>query len=387
MTPPRVDILHAITKMAVGGAQMNTLITCRESAARGLSSAVVSGPDMPSEGNLMGLAREWGVPVSVAPHLRREISPVADLLALRELRRAIRDSGCRIVHTHSAKTRVLARLACRRMPGVKVVQTAHGWPFYRGQSPLLGLAYRTFEKACFGRADASIVVTPRDAEKAQRAGIADIGEFLVIRSGVEFDPFRESRGMRSRARELMNLPPDVPVVGSTIRICAQKAPDLMVEVADRVVRQRPDTVFAIIGDGPLMPAMEGWIARRGLEGSFRMLGSRSDVHRLLPGLDVFLLTSRHEGLPRALLEALAAGVPVVATKVGGVGELLDSRRHGLTCPAGDADCLASGTVRLIDSPALRRSLVEDVDSSLEPFSASTMVDRLHDMYLELLENE
>ena len=385
MTPPRVDILHAITKMAVGGAQMNTLITCRESARRGLPSAVVSGPDMPSEGNLMGLAREWGVPVSVAAHLRREISPAADLLALRELRRAIRDSGCRIVHTHSAKTRVLARLACRRMPGVKVVQTAHGWPFYRGQSPLLGLAYRTFEKACFGRADASIVVTPRDAEKAQRAGIADSGEFLVIRSGVEFAPFRQSRGMRSRARELMDLPPDVPVVGSTMRICAQKAPELMVEVAQRVVEQRPQTVFSIIGDGPLMPAMEMWIADRGLEGSFRMMGSRSDVHRLLPGLDVFLLTSRHEGLPRALLEALAAGVPAVATNVGGVGELLDTRRHGLTCASGDIGCLASGIVRLIDSPALRQSLMEGVDGSLRPFSASAMVERLQSLYLDLLE--
>jgi glycosyltransferase involved in cell wall biosynthesis len=118
-----------------------------------------------------------------------------------------------------------------------------------------------------------------------------------------------------------------------------------------------------------------------------MLGSRSDVHRLLPGLDVFLLTSRHEGLPRALLEALAAGLPVVSTSVGGIPELLDGRRNGLLCPPGDAGCLADSVVRLIDSPALRRSLVEGVDESIEPFSAATMVDLLIGLYGSLLKGE
>ncbi len=379
------DVLHAITKMAVGGAQMNTLITCRECARRGLSSAVIAGPEMPSEGNLLPLAREWDIPVEVAPHLKREISPLADLRALRELGRAIRRSGARIVHTHSAKTRVLARLACRGTPHVRVVQTAHGWPFFRGQSLLKRLAYRSFEKIDFRRSDASIVVTPRDAEKAARAGIAESDEFLVIRSGVEFGPFRELRGRRREARELMGLPEGIPVVGSTMRICAQKAPDTMVDVAGRVVRQRPETVFVVIGDGPMMPDMERWIAERGLTGSFRMLGSRSDVHRLLPGLNVFLLTSRHEGLPRALLEALAAGVPAVTTNVGGISELLDGRRNGVLCPSGDAACLAASVIRLIDSPALVHSLMEQVDSSLRPFSAATMVEELVGLYLRLLE--
>jgi glycosyltransferase involved in cell wall biosynthesis len=385
MTVPATDILHAITKMAVGGAQMNTLITCRESARRGLRSGVVSGPELPSEGNLLSLAREWGVPVTVAPHVKREIDPWSDLLALRELRRIIEGTGCRIVHTHSAKTRVLARLACSGMPDVRVVQTAHGWPFFRKQSALQSLAYRSFEKILFRRADASIVVTPRDAEKARRAGIAPSEEFLVIRSGVEFEPFRTCRGRKREARRLLGLPEGVPVVGSTMRICAQKAPDLMVDVAGEVVDRRPETVFVIIGDGPLMTAMEGWVADRNLEDSFLMLGSRPDVHRLLPGLDVFLLTSRHEGLPRALLEALAAGVPAVATDVGGVGELLDGRRNGLICPSGDTGCLAASVVRLIDSPALRHTLTEDVDRSLQPFSARTMVERLHELYTSLLE--
>jgi glycosyltransferase involved in cell wall biosynthesis len=342
---------------------------------------------MPSEGNLLELADRWGVPVITAPHVRREISPLADLLALRELARVIDRTECRILHTHSAKTRVLCRLACRSRPDVKVVQTAHGWPFYSGQPLPGGLAYRQFEKIAFRRADVSIVVTPRDAEKACSAGIGSEDDYMVVRSGVEFSPFRQARGSRSEARELLGIPGGVPAVGSTMRICPAKDPELMVEAAGLVVERRPDTVFVIIGDGPQMAQMRSWIGQAGLEGSFRMLGSRSDVHRLLPGLDVFLLTSRHEGLPRALLEALAAGLPVVSTSVGGIPELLDGRRNGLLCPPGDAGCLADSVVRLIDSPALRRSLVEGVDESIEPFSAATMVDLLIGLYGSLLKGE
>jgi len=291
------------------------------------------------------------------------------------------------VHTHSAKTRVLGRLACRRRPEVQVVQTAHGWPFYAGQSSFSRLAYRRFEKIAFDRADVSIVVTPRDAAKAARAGIGSEDDYLVIRSGVEFTPFREARGLRSEARELLGIADDVPAVGSTMRICPQKAPELMVEVAGRVVSRRPNAVFVIIGDGPQMEQMRTWIEEAGLGGSFRMPGSRSDVHRLLPGLDIFLLTSRHEGLPRALLEALAAGLPAVSTAVGGIPELLDGRRNGLLCPSGDGACLSDSVVRLIDSPELRRSLANEADASIEPFSAATMVSRLTEVYEALLKGE
>lgn len=385
--PQGVKVLHAITKMAVGGAQMNTLITCRESTKRGLPSAVVCGPERPSEGNLLGLADEWGVPVQVLPHLKREISPLDDFRAFLELRGAVRDSGCSILHTHSAKTRVLGRFACRGIPDVSVVQTAHGWPFYAGQPSATRRLYQLLERSFFHWAAASIVVTPKDAQKAADAGIGAIRDFSVIRSGVEFDPFKALRGKAEQARKAMGIDPEADVVGSTMRICPQKHPRLMVEVAEAVCSRRAGVTFVVIGDGPQMTDMRDWIRERGLEGSFRMLGSRSDVHRLLPGLDVFLMTSRHEGLPRALLESLAAGVPAVATAVGGIPEMLGRGRNGILCPSGDLECLVEGVVRLLEDPGLGSKLLAKVDGDLEPFSAETMVDKLIDLYLSLLEEK
>ncbi|MBD3369321.1 glycosyltransferase [Candidatus Fermentibacteria bacterium] len=378
-----ISILHAITKMAVGGSQMNTLISCREMLSRGYRSGIVTGPDNPEEGMLLNLAREWGIPVHLAPHLRRSISPFCDFLAGLEVRRTLLREEYTILHTHSAKVRVLGRLFANHNTGAKIVQTAHGWPFYSSMSPLRRKVYIALEKLGFGLADATVVVTFRDRDKAVAAGIGKPGDFRVIRSGVEFGPFLEQRGNSTSSREMLGIDPDRPVVGSVMRICNQKAPDHFVSTAARVLQQKPNTLFLVVGDGPHRLKMESMIASHGLEDGFLLLGSRTDVHRILPAMDVFLLTSRHEGLPRALLEALAVGVPAVATDVGGVTELLDGERNGLIYEYGDIEGLAGGAIDLLENPARGRALLSNVDRDLEAFSARRMVDDLQALYNEL----
>ncbi len=203
---------------------------------------------------------------------------------------------------------------------------------------------------------------------------------------MEFDAFINSRGRREQARLDLNIPLEAPVVGTVIRLAPQKHPEAIVDVAVKVAAGFPDVRFVIVGDGPLSDYMRNYIREKGLDDNFMLLGSRKDVAEILPAFDVFLLTSRSEGLPRAMLEALAVRIPVVATDVGGIAELVNGLKNGFLCAHGDIQCLSSGVMKLLESPELGESLLATVDQDLKPFSAKIMVDELFQLYTFLMKN-
>jgi glycosyltransferase involved in cell wall biosynthesis len=364
---------------------MNTLISCRDISALGYPSSILAGPEISPEGSFLNLANLYSIPVYFAGHLKRRISPWSDLIAFFEIRRIIRNGGFSIIHTHGSKAKFLGRLAAASCGGVKVVQTVHGWSFFESMPVHKKYFYVMLEKIGHRIADSSIVVSPHDIRKGTDKGIGKPGDYVVIRSGVEFDDFKAARGKKSDARSRMGIPEGVPVIGSVMRIAAQKAPLFFVNVAARVLKTMPDAHFVIVGDGPQRGQTEEHIDKSGLHDSFHLLGNRTDVPDLLPGFDVFLITSRSEGLPRAMLEALAARIPVVATDVGGISELVDGTRNGILCREGDQEGLARGVLRILSNPGLRDTLLENVDQDLEPFSASIMTDQLFDLYTRLSE--
>lgn len=383
MSERKVRVLHIITKIAVGGAQMNTLISTRDISEKGYPSDILTGPERPSEGDLYDLVREWDINLLLAPHLKREISPVNDLIAFFEIRGIIKDGNYDIVHTHGSKARFLGRLAAASFSEVKIIQTAHGWPFYDSMHSMKKWFYISLEKIGFRLAHANIAVSSRDRDKAVRFGIGSRDSYMIIRSGVDFEEFRKARGKKPEARAKLDLPIDIPVVGSVMRFCQEKAPDIYVKVASLVIKHKPDVLFVLVGDGPLMKQTKKWIESHNLQDSFLLVGSRKDIAEILPAFDLFLITSRTEGLPRALLECLAAGIPVVSTDVGGIHELVDGKRNGLLFPEGDTAALAGGVIRLLDSPSTVTHLLSSVDDDIEPFSARRMVDCLFDLYTEI----
>ena len=373
-------ILHIITKLAVGGAQYNTLISTRDISEKGYPSDILTGQERPPEGDLFDLADEWNLNVKIAPHLKRSISPVNDLLALFEIRRTIKEGDYDIVHTHGSKARFLGRLAAAPLKNVITVQTAHGWPFWDTQKWYRRWLYTALEKFGFYSADATIVVSKKDIPKAVKYGIGRETDYRLIRSGVELAPFVKERNTRQHSREYLGLDPDKKVVGSVMRFCREKAPDVMVRVAERVLRERQDVLFVLVGDGPLFHETRKAVSRLGLSESVVFLENRSDVEKILPAFDVFLITSRTEGLPRTLLESLACRVPVVSTDAGGISELISEDRNGILCPVGDIEALASGVLRLLENEELGWNLLKSVDRDLQPFTASRMVEQLYDLY-------
>ena len=387
MPDNKTSILHIITKMAVGGAQMNTLISCRDISRMGYPSAVLTGPEISPEGTFSDLSEKYGIPVYEAPHLIRKLSPYHDIRAFYEIKKIIEDHNFSIVHTHGSKAKFLGRLAASRAKyPVKIVQTVHGWSFFDTRPLLQKAFFSTLEKLGYGLAHSNIVVSPHDIRKGVNWGIGKPEDYQLIRSGVEFDSFLSKRGKKRESREMLGIPQDSPVVGTVIRLAPQKHPEAIVDVAARVIAKHPSARFVIVGDGPLSDYMHSYVAELNLQENFMLLGSRKDVAEILPAFDVFLLTSRSEGLPRAMLEALAVKIPVVATDVGGIAELVNGLRNGFLCAHGDLDCLSSGVIRLIESPELREELLSTVDQDLKPFSAKIMVEELFQLYTFLMKN-
>ena len=387
MPEHKTSILHIITKMAVGGAQMNTLISCRDISRMGYPSAVLTGPEISPEGTFSDLSEKYGIPVYQAPHLIRKLSPYHDVRAFFEIKKIIEDNHFSIVHTHGSKAKFLGRLAASRTTEpVKIVQTVHGWSFFDTMPLYKKAFYSMLERVGYNLAHSNIVVSPHDIRKGVNWGIGKPEDYQLIRSGVEFDSFFRKRGMKAESRRMLGIPQGCPVVGTVIRLATQKHPEAIVDVAARVVAKHPSTRFVIVGDGPLSGYMRSYVEELGLQSNFLLLGSRKDVQDILPAFDVFLLTSRSEGLPRAMLEALAVKIPVVATDVGGIAELVNGLKNGFLCSHGDLECLSSGVIRLIESPELREELLSTVDVDLKPFSASIMVEELFQLYTFLMKN-
>ncbi len=387
MAENKTTILHIITKMAVGGAQMNTLISCREITRMGYPSAVLTGPEISPEGTFSDLSEKYGIPVFTAPHLIRKLSPYHDFRAFFEIREIIDRNRFSIVHTHGSKAKFLGRLAAAHTKTpVKIVQTVHGWSFFDTMPPLQKAFYSLLERFGYKLADSNIVVSPHDIRKGVNWGIGKPEDYQLIRSGVEFEEFFAQRGNSLTAKERLGIPSENPVVGTVIRLASQKHPEAIVDVAEKVKVLFPDVKFVVVGDGPLDSYMKQYIHEKNLNDNFIMLGSRKDVAEILPAFDVFLLTSRSEGLPRAMLEALAVKIPVVATDVGGIAELINGLKNGFLCSHGDIDCLAKGIQKLLESPELRNKLLTTVDLDLEPFSAEIMVQQLFQLYTFLVKN-
>jgi len=379
-----VSILHVLTRLAVGGAGMNTLLSCRDIRDDGLSSELVTGPEKPPEGDYFSLAEQFGIKTTICPHLVWRISPYHDLLALVELMGMIRKGGHTIVHTHGSKARLLGRAAARLSGNSPmVVQTFHGWPFDSRMGFLRQAAYTAMERVGFHLAHQSVAVTPEDIFKGVVWGVGRPWDYTVIRSGVEFGPFMSCRERTADARAELGLPAECPVVGTVARLAPVKDPMTFLEVASRVHLELPECRFVMIGDGPMRPEVERGVIAAGLSDRLILAGNRTDVHRLLPAFDVFLITSVSEGLPRGMLEALASGVPVVSTDVGGVSELLTGTANGMICPVGDPGCLAVRTLEILNSPGLSGSLLRNVERDLEPFSADKMISDLRSLYTSM----
>jgi glycosyltransferase involved in cell wall biosynthesis len=287
---------------------------------------------------LLEEAAAAGFSVVRLQHLIPELSPMQDRRGLQELRSRLRHGQFDVVHTHSAKAGALGRTAAAQVGVPRIVHTFHGFPFHEFQSPVRRSAYVAIERRLARRTSAFLAVGSGVAAEAVRRRIAP--PHLIRTIGVAVDPVPKpaSRAARAEARRRLRVPPGMQVVGTVGRLDYQKAPE---DFVTAIARLRRDDVYGVwIGDGPLRAAVTEQIRELGLKSRVTLLGERSDVPELLPGLDVFAMASRYEGLPCALVEAMTFGLPVVATAVNAVPDLIVAGETGLLVPPQRPDVLA-----------------------------------------------
>jgi glycosyltransferase involved in cell wall biosynthesis len=290
-----------------------------------------------------------GLRVVSLPELVSPISPRRDARGLRLLTAHLADAGYDVVHTNSAKAGALGRLAAERAGTPRVVHTFHGFPFHEFQSRGRRAAYVAIERYLGRRTDVFLAVGGAVAAEAVRRGIAGPERVRVINPAISWPGTPAGPGAQAVARRRLGVPVGGKVVGTVGRVDYQKAPESFVDAVAAL--DRPDVHGVWIGDGPLRGDMERRAERRGLRDRLHFGGHSDDVPGLLPGLDVFVMASRYEGLPCAVAEAMSAGLPVVATAVNAVPDVVLPGETGLLAAPERPQQLASAIRYMLDQPA------------------------------------
>lgn len=370
-----------------GGAQENTLITIESVDPLRYDRVLIAG-----SGGMLDAraARIPGIRFIRVDAMVREIQPVSDARAFLALRRILLEEKKRnagiplIVHTHSSKAGILGRAAARAAGADVVVHSIHGFGFHEGQPLHVRRFLVGLERMAARWTDAFIAVSAENIRTGVREGIFPAVKARLIRSG--FDTARFLEGTRGEGRRLLGLSPDEPVVGTIAVFKPQKAPLDFIETA-RLVREKiPAARFVMVGDGELRAEVERAAEKAGLGSSLILAGWREEIPDLLRAFDVFLLTSRWEGLPKVVPQSLLSGVPVVATAVDGTREIIEDGVDGCLVPPGDVTGLARRVSDLLSGNAMVNPLHKR-DRLLREFDLSEMVRAQERLYEELLRNK
>lgn len=355
MTPAEPLRVATVIARLEGGAGVLALRGALALNSRSCRMTIITG----SGGPLITAARAAGLEVVVEPSLRAPIRPASDLRALARLEALFAVRAFDVVHTHCAKAGAVGRVAARRAGVPRIIHTFHGFPFHEFQSRPLHRAYVAIERRLGRLTSAALCVGAGVAAEAVRRelispdrvrtiGVSVDGPARLLASRAAGSPAAAQQARR-RARAALGLPASAVVVGAVGRLTYQKAPEDFVAALARL--GRPDVIGTWVGGGELAARVTRQ-ARVLPPGQFRLAGERSDILDILPAFDVFALPSRYEGLPTAVVEAMICGVPVVATAVNAVPDLVVPGETGLLVPPRRPALMAAAIGELLDSPAL-----------------------------------
>lgn len=370
------DILRVITRLNIGGPARQALLLTRELSR--FPTVLCAGHAPPEEGELS----DPSVRVVRVP-LVRALRPHKDVAALRAVRSLIRDLHPKIVHTHMAKAGAVGRLAARRFPEVRTVHTFHGHVLEGYFSPPVERGLILAERFLAKRTHVLIAVSNEVRDALLDLGVGSAEQFRVIPLGFELDAFLSVDGKTGEFRREIGLDIDSPLVAVLGRVTGIKDHETLL----RAVAKLPQVHLAVLGDGDRRSDIEDLSRALGVADRTHFVGWRLDVAEVLADVDVVALTSRNEGTPVSLIEAAAAGRPVVATAVGGTRSVVRDGATGLLVGPGDPDAVASALQRLLGRPSLAEEFGRAAREHVkEKFSHRRLLKDVSDLYGELIED-
>ena len=357
-------ILRVITRLNIGGPSIQAIALTSRLAARGAVTTLLHGRLGAGEGDMRYLAAA-DANLQFVPTLQRAIAPLDDLRALLTLYGEMRRFKPTIVHTHMAKAGLLGRVAAfaynhtrGRAPRARVVHTYHGHVLEGYFGGLATTIFIALERQMARVTDAIIAISPAiraDLLNTYRIGRAE--QYRIVPLGFDLSAFAAiDEAARRRARAELRIAAGAPVLATVGRLTAIKNYSLLLEAAQRVAARFPNLVVLLAGDGELRADLEAQAARLGIAANLRFLGWRRDLPTIYAATDVFALTSRNEGTPVALIEAMAAGVPGVSTDVGGVSDVIASEAMGVRVAVDNVAGFAAAVERLLADPAARQAI-------------------------------
>ncbi|TMK28492.1 MAG: glycosyltransferase family 4 protein [Actinobacteria bacterium] len=382
-------ILRVIARLNMGGPALHVAYLTAGLRERGYDTTLVAGTLARGEDSMAFVAEGLHVDVVSIPELGREISPVRDLAATLRLAALIRRERPQILHTHTAKAgtvgRVAALLAGRARPPI-VVHTFHGHVLYGYFGPLRSRFFRWLERWLARHTTVLVAVSPQVRDDLVALGVAPPEKFVVVRLGIELGE-RVGAGTNGRAetRRYLGIPPDRFAVGWVGRMTAVKRTDDVLDGFKRLLERGVGATLCLVGDGPDRPALERRAHELGIMRQTLFLGYQEDVGPLYAAFDALVLPSGNEGTPVSVIEALAAGTPVVATRVGGVPDVVRDGEDGFLVEPGASDELAQRLAQLAGDPDLRQRFGASGRARVLPrYAVDRLVDDVDRLYRALL---
>ena len=394
MAPVRVA--RIITRLNIGGPAIQAIDLTARLESAGYHTVLIHGRLGQGEGDMRYLVpHDRSFDVEYVSALRRELAPVADAAALVRIYRLLCRFRPAIIHTHMAKAGSLGRTAAvlynattGRGGPARIVHTYHGHVLDGYFGSWTARAFSEAERLLGRRSDALVAVSPivrRDLLEAHGIGTPD--RFRVVPLGFDLGALATSGPVqRADARRAFHLEGDAHVVALVGRLTAIKQPDLFLAAAARVLQADARARFLIAGGGELEATLRTRAAELGVSDRVRFLGWQRDVAPIYAASDLVAITSRNEGTPVALIEAMAAGVPGVCFAVGGVPDVITTPEVGVLVAAGDVDALVAGIRRLLSDDAARAAMGARARVRvLEHFAVDRLVRDITALYRDLLE--
>ncbi|MBP5640751.1 MAG: glycosyltransferase family 4 protein [Victivallales bacterium] len=383
----KLKICHVITRMNIGGAEENTLLTCMGLLQKGHDVTLVTGPSTGPEGNLLTISDTKGLKIVEIPDLIRNISPYKDWRAYHKLLDLFMKEQYDVVHTHASKAGILGRFAAFDAKVPFITHTVHGQAFHAFQSWIKNRLFIFAERLAANRSDKIYAVAQAMIDQCVAAKIAPAEKYKVVYSGMDLSAFMNATAS-PELRDKLGIPEGAPIIGVIARMFPQKGYEDFLRVVPEIAGAFPEARFLLVGDGTMRSLIEHKVHEAGLDDRFIYTGMvpPQEVCRYLPFMSVLVHLSYHEGLPRTAVQALAAKVPVVAYPVDGTPEVVEDGVTGCLPALHNLRQVSGMVISLLRNAELRRTMGETGQGRVKSrFDTQKMVDTLNNEYITAIE--
>jgi len=371
--------LHLVTRLSLGGPSKNTIDSVVALDRAGWRTLLVAG-SVGAEVPVVDEARARGCRTVLLPALTRAVSPARDLFALWRVFRLIRRERVVLVHTHTSKAGFVGRLAAWLARVPVIVHTPHGHIFYGYYGPALTAVFVGLERLAARITDRIVVLTELGTEEHLARGIGRPKQFVVIPSGVDLEAIQRKAPPYETARGRLEVDAETRLIVGVGRLEPVKGFQVLVRALPSILGVMPSARLLLVGYGSLRSQLEADARALGVADRLEIAGPQLDVAAYLAAADLVVVPSLNEGMGRVLVEAMALGRPVVATRVGGIPTVVADGETGSLVPPDDPPALARAVSELLKDPGLRQRMGEAGRRRAEQFSLALMESRLLDLY-------